>query len=121
MGIIAAAVGAGKQGSNFIFNYSKKQYLDKITELEGLIARLNEHLSELENLRAEISSFWNDSGSSAVLSNLDQTILTTKHRTSYAQSLMETFQKTVDEMDQSQDGLNAALDAAKTILSSLGA
>lgn len=121
LGAAAAGVMLGDVAKDLVFNYSKKQYTDKVEELSGLIARLNKHLTELENLRAEVNSFWKDAGSSTALASLDKTIAITKIKTEHAQALMETFQKTVENMDQSQAGLDAALDMAKTILGALGA
>lgn len=121
IGAVKAGSIIGDVAKDAIFNYTKKQYTDKISELSALISRLNKHLSELENLRAEVGSFWNDAGSSAAIANLDNTIRATRNKTEEAQELMTVFEKTVAEMDQSQSGLDAALEMAKTILSVLGA
>lgn len=121
IGAVGGAIVLGDKAKDLIFNYSKKQYTDKIAELSAIIDRLHKHLTELENLRAEINSFWKDAGNSEAVMALDKTIAITEQRTNYAKSLMNVFEKTVADMDQSQSALDAALDAAKTILGAFSA
>lgn len=120
MGLISSTVGVASKGADYIFNYSKDKYIEKIVALEALIARLENHLAELEQLKGEINSFWNDEQAIKVTRNIDSTISSTKIQTLYAKNMMSTFQKTVEEMDASQAGLDTVLDAAQAILGALG-
>ena len=40
--------------------YTKGQYQAKIAELEGYYNQLNQHLTNMEELKSQMFSFWND-------------------------------------------------------------
>ena len=55
---IGAGFGAGVAASDWILNYQKKQYEDRISELETCLSKLNAHYETLQSYRNEISNFW---------------------------------------------------------------
>lgn len=55
---IGAGINAGVAASDWILNYQKKQYEDRISELETCLSKLNAHYETLQSYRNEISNFW---------------------------------------------------------------
>ena len=55
---IGSAIGAGVAASDWILNYQKKQYEDRISELETCLSKLNAHYETLQSYRNEICNFW---------------------------------------------------------------
>lgn len=43
-----------------MIRYEQSQYQVKIAELEGLQSQLEQHLSNMENLKEQMFQFWND-------------------------------------------------------------
>lgn len=123
MSIIGAAVigaGLGTAASNFLFNYTKNEYQEKIGELDRLIGRLKTHLETLTTLREEMPSFWEDEQAQETMTALDLTIQNVRNNMETAESLAETFRKTVDSLDGSQSVLHNFVQDAIGALSSIG-
>ena len=120
MSIISAAITAGSALKNFLFNYTKNEYEQKIAELDGLITRLNNHLDNLTSLRNQIPGFWEDEKAQATIRTLDVNILKVRRNMETAQALSETFKKTVNELDGSQNVLGNLIQDAQGVLDSLG-
>lgn len=55
---IGSAIGAGVAASDWVLNYTKKQYEYKISELETYLSKLNAHYETLQSYRNEICNFW---------------------------------------------------------------
>ena len=55
---IGAGFAAGVAASDWILNYQKKQYEDRISELETCLSKLNAHYETLQSYRNEICNFW---------------------------------------------------------------
>lgn len=45
---------------SIIINYAKKDYLAKITELEGYHRQLSDHLGKMQEYKSQIPNFWED-------------------------------------------------------------
>lgn len=119
MSIIGAAGVAGVAVNNFIFNYTQDIYEAKVNELTNLIARLKNHLTELENLKNEIPSFWNDDNSKKALASLNLTIERTRDAMQVAQRLLDNFQETITNLDNSKVTLSGFMEDALGILNSI--
>lgn len=59
-GVIGTGMTLGKIGESLMLNYTKKQYEEKIGELETYNVKLQQHLTELEGLKSQIPTFWKD-------------------------------------------------------------
>ena len=116
LGAAALGVSLGNLVADATFNYTKQQYLDKISDLEALSARLEKHIMNMENLKTELGPIWDDENGRKMIKNLDQTIAITKIQANYANAMLKTFKETVAEMDSSQSALGAVLDVANMIL-----
>ena len=119
MSIIGAAIigaGIGKAASGAVFNYTKNLYETRISELERLIARLKEHLSQLEAYRDEMPQFWNDDNARKTGEALDATILSVKNAMATAESLNRTLKGVVDSLGGSNSVLQNAIQDALNLL-----
>ena len=119
IGAVAVGAAAGKLVSDFVFNYTKDVYEAKINELTNLVARLKNHLNELENLKSEIPSFWNDDNARKSLEAINLTIQRTKSNMDIAQRLLDNFKETVANMDNSQNTLGSVIEDAVGILTGI--
>ena len=119
MGAVAAGGIIGKAVSGYMFNYTKSVYEAKISELEGLISRLNEHLTTMENLRSQLPHFWDDENAQKTCKALDDTITRTKQEMATAESLTRIYRATVDSLDRSKDKVKNLVDDALGLLRGL--
>ena len=119
-GIIGAALIAGNALKNFLFNYTKNEYEQKIGELDGLITKLNTHLDNLTSLRNQVPGFWEDEKAQATVRTLDVNIQKVRRNMETAKALSDTFKKTVSELDGSQNVLGGLIEDAQGILNSIG-
>ena len=122
MSLIAAAgigLGAGTVAGNFIFNYSKNEYIQKINELERFIARLKEHMEKLKELRGQVFEFWEDEDARNTCRVLDDTILEVETETMNAERLCTNYRTTVDSMSGAQGVLGQSIQDALAALTGL--
>ena len=120
IGAIAVGAGLGTAVSNYLFNYTKNEYEQKIGELDRLIAQLNTHLETLISLREEMPSFWEDEQAKETSAALDLTIQKVRDNMKTAQSLSNTFKKTVSSLDGSKSVLHGFIQDAVGALSTIG-
>lgn len=119
LGAVVVGGGLGLAGQNFIFNYTKDVYEAKVNELTNLIARLQNHLSELENLKSEIPSFWDDDNARKSNQAITVTMERTKDAMDVAQRLLDNFKETINNLDNSQNTLGGFIEDALGILGGL--
>lgn len=122
MSILGATViggGLGLAAQGFIFNYTKDVYEAKVTELTNLIARLQNHWDELENLKDEIPSFWDDDNAKKANDAIFLTMERTKDAMDVAQRLLDNFKETISNLDNSQTTLGEFIGDALGILSGI--
>lgn len=111
---------AGKIVSGVILNYSKKQYLDKIDQLEGYCQKLNQHLEEMEVLKNGINNFWNDVNAQRAAQLLAIEITAVKGAMETTQETIKFYRTTVESFDETQKEVDDKLSTALNILNLLG-
>lgn len=118
-GAIGWGVTAGKFAKGLMINYTKGWYEDKVDELSNLISRLQRHLKELDNLKDELSTFWDDENAQKMLQTTKLTIDKTSNAMKLCEGLMATFKDTISKMDTAKSNLGSFLDDAVGLLESL--
>lgn len=118
-GAINVGGSLGKLGTGFVFNYTKDVYENKISELETSIARLNEHLDTLRDLKSQIPQFWEDDNARETAQALDKTIRKVEQQMSTAESLMQTLRTAVNSLDSSKEELHKSIEDALGLLNLL--
>jgi len=118
--IITAAATAGMAVHNYVFNHSKKQYVAKISEIEGLKSQLEAHHTKLIELREQIPYFWDDDNAKATAEALQLTIEKVNHHMHTADMILRTLNQTVTEFDLSQGEIKGLIEDAFASLSSIG-
>lgn len=111
---------AGEFVSGVLLNYSKKQYLEKIEQLEGYCQKLNLHLSEMESLKGEINNFWNDSNAHKTAQLLEIEISAVKGAMQTTQETIKFYRETVESFDETQKKVDDSFNIALGFLNLLG-
>lgn len=119
MALLAYEV-AGKIISGLILNYSKKQYVEKIEQLEGYLQKLNLHLAEMESLQGEIKNFWNDANANRATQLLGLEIKAVKRAMETTQETIKFYRTTVESFDETQKKVDEKFDVAFNLLNNLG-
>lgn len=115
----AIAIGAtlGLAGQGFLFNYTKDQYEVKVSELEGLLARLKEHLSRLQELRSQLPQFWEDDTAQKTGEALDKTIKQVIDAMNLSENLLSTYKTVIESLGGSKETLSELITDALGVLS----
>ncbi len=116
---IGVGLAAGKLGVSAMLHYTKKQYEEKITELEGYNTKLEQHLAELEGLKSQIPEFWEDDEGEKALKIIDKSIFQVKSASDRVMNLRILYKGVVDEMDQQKSMASGLLDEAQSLVSNL--
>lgn len=116
IGAVGLGLGLGAKASGFLFNYTKNEYEEKISELQGYITELEGHLSDMERLRGRISQFWADDNSLSVYRELERTIEETRKQMKTAKETMDTLKIVVDELDKSKGEMTDTLEKLKALI-----
>ena len=104
---------------NFIFNYSKKEYQERVDKIQGLISDLDSHLGRLSNYRSQLSGIWTDEAGSSVAQSIDRTMRITATKMRNAEAVMRTFQNMIENLDEGQAQWNSQLEEALGLLTDL--
>lgn len=118
--IIAAGAALGVAGQGLIFNYTKNEYEVKVSELEELIARLNQHLERLQELRSQIPQFWDDGNARETGVVLDKTIKKVLDAMTTSENLSRTYKTVIESLGGSKETLAELIGDATGILDSDG-
>jgi len=84
-----------------IINYTKSQYLAKITELQGYYDMLAAHLDKLKGLKDQVVEFWQDDSSEKTLQLLQITINDVERSMQRTNEMLIFYRTTVEKMDAS--------------------
>ncbi len=116
--IISAGADLAGVGQGFLFNYTRHEYEIKVAELEELIARLNQHLDRLQELRSQIPQFWDDENARETGVVLDKTIKRVLDAMNLSENLSRTYKSTIEALGGSKDTLAGLIGEAMGILDS---
>lgn len=114
---VTAGLEAGQIASNYVFKYTKSEYEQKITELERAYANLDEHKTNLINLRSQIPTFWKDAAGQETSRALNDTIGQTEREMQTVKKFIELFRTTVTELDESQNKISTTIDELQKLIS----
>lgn len=119
---IGQALGAWNLGQSIgemMVDFKKDRCEEKITELEGLIARLEEHEKRLSDLKAQIPSFWKDDKANTVISALNRTMSDVNKKMVTAKDLVATYKTAMNSMETSDSAAANLLEDALGLLESV--
>ena len=116
--LIGSAVTASKIGAMMV-NFKKDRCEKKIAELEGLIARLENHQTKLENLKNRIPAFWEDDRATAVKKALDRTMGDVSKKMTTAKELVVTYKAAMEGFEKAEEYATGLVEDALGILESL--
>ena len=118
---IGTGVALGLTGSGFVFNYTKNEYTQKISELQLSVDALQGHLNDMKELRDRVPSFWDDDNGNRVYRELEDTISKTESEMEDVKAFIRTLQTVVNELDGSQNLIKETIDdLSNLVLSVLG-
>lgn len=112
MSILLAGTAAAFAAGSIVINYSKAQYTEKITELEGYYAMLQEHLNRMEELKTQMFDFWDDEDARTAAKALQEQIIKVKNQMEYTALTLTNFRTTVAEMDSTKSLVGSDLEKA---------
>lgn len=116
IGAVGMGLALGAKASGFLFNYTKNEYEEKISELQGYVTELEGHLSDMESLKGRISNFWADDNALSVHRELERTIDETRKQMKTAKETMDTLKIVVDELDKSKGEITDTLEKLKALI-----
>lgn len=117
--IVAGAAAAATAGAAIVLKYSKQEYQNKITELEGYYAQLENHLARLEALKTQMFEFWDDEKARRAGIALQEIILKVRNQLNYTNMTLSTFNNCVGDMDQTMTLVGSDLEQAISAVTSL--
>lgn len=118
-GAVDLGVKLGNVGVDAMLKYTRHEYEEKISELEGYNTRLNQHLERLEGFKTQIPGFWDDAKAAKTIEALNASIARVKHASERTSNLRKSYQKVVEEMAQQDQQVDSALDKAIDLLKGL--
>lgn len=84
---------------SLIIKYAKKDYLAKITELEGYHKQLTEHLAKMQDLKGDIGKFWESEGASTTAELLAIQIRATERTMAQVEDNLTFYRTIIDKLD----------------------
>ena len=120
LGIIAAAGLAGVAANNYVFNYTKDAYEQRINELQSYITKLQDHKKNLEDLRSGISEFWDDENARKTSRLLLEQLGEIERYNEWAEETVRDLQLVVQELDGDKNVLSQLIDDLTDATSALG-
>lgn len=103
-----------------IVKYTKAQYTAKISEIEGCVQRLRNHLSTLEGLKSQVHNFWDDPQMPEYLKRLTTAIVGVRNAMDRTQKLLAEYNGMVDEMGGVTAMTTGVLEDIGGVIGSLG-
>ena len=116
--LASSAVAASKIGAMAV-NFQKGKCEEKIAELEGLVARLENHQTKLVSLKNRIPAFWEDDRANAVKAALDRTMEDVNDKMITAKDLIITYKAAVEGFEKAEEYATGLIQDALGILESL--
>lgn len=103
-----------------IVKYTKAQYTAKISEIEGCVQRLQNHLNTLEGLKSQVQNFWDDSQTPEYLKRLTTAIVGVRNAMDRTQKLLAEYNGMVNEMGGVTAMTTGVLEDIGGVIGSLG-
>ena len=125
MSILAGALLVGKAAEKasgiaaMAVNFKKEKCEEKIAELEGLVARLENHQTKLVSLKNRIPAFWEDDRANAVKAALDRTMEDVNKKMITAKDLIITYKAAVEGFEKAEEYATGLIQDALGLLNSL--
>lgn len=119
VGAIKTGIDAGGSVVTGTLQYTKTQYDEKISELEGHNAQLEQHLAQLEGLKSSIPGFWNDEKADKTIKSIETAITQVKSASERVQNLRKTYEDVVNELETKKTEASGRLDEAHALLTGL--
>lgn len=99
-----------------IINYAKKDYLAKITELEGYQKMLSEHLGKMQDYKSQIVNFWDDEDAQKTVQILNVMIHSTERTMTQVEDNLIFFRSIVEKFGGVGTSTNELLEKALGII-----
>lgn len=100
-----------------IINYAKKDYLAKITELEGYHKQLSEHLGKMQEYKSQIPNFWEDENAQLAAQILNNQIRSTERTMAQVEDNLTFYRSIVEKLGGVGDSTSELLKKALSIIS----
>ena len=104
----------------FILKYQQSVYEQKIATLQGHLARLDDCYSEMEKLKANMFTFWNDENARNAAKMLDETMIRVKNEKNRATKILNNYTSTVTYVQGANDAIGSLSQDAFSALGALG-
>lgn len=105
---------------SFILNYTSSVYQQQIATIEGHLSRLQTCYDNMEKLKGEIWTFWNDERAREAGIMLDKTMQRVRNEMNRANKLLNVYSSTVTYVTGADDSIEELKDDAFNALESLG-
>ena len=100
-----------------IINYAKKDYLAKITELEGYHKQLSEHLGKLQEYKSQIPNFLEDENAQTTAEILNIQIHRTERTMAQVEDNLTFYRSIIEKLGGVGSSTNELLEKALGIIS----
>ena len=101
---------------SIIINYAKKDYLAKITELEGYHKQLTEHLAKMQELKSQIPNFWEDENAQKTGEILNIQIHSTERTMAQVEDNLTFYRSIIEKLGGVGSSANELLEKALGII-----
>ena len=96
--------------------YSKKDYIAKITELEGYHKQLSGHLGKMQEYKNKISNFWYDENAQTTAEILNVQIHATERTMAQVEENLIFYRSIIDKLSGVGDTVGEALKLALALI-----
>lgn len=102
-----------------IYNYTKREYEDKIQDLETYVGTLKDLLGELDTKKKELKKFWDDEEGAKYQATINKNIKACNTAIFNTQQTINELRSTVRKMDNRAKTVNEAIDEAEKVVTVL--
>ena len=104
----------------FVLNYASSVYQQQIATIEGHLNRLQTCYDNMEKLRGDIWTFWNDERAQEAGIMLDKTMQRVRNEMNRARKVLNVYSSTVTYVSGADDSIEELKNDAFSALESLG-
>lgn len=117
---ISAGLEIGVQTGNIIVRYSKAQYQEKISRLDGCVKKLDTHLSTMEALRDQFKQVWDDDVAMQYYEQIKVQIQAVKNAHEATNRQIDMWQEVIREMEESTANSAKSIEDIRSLIGALG-